>query len=1851
MKQSILIALWTLAFIRDQNQASTIQDFKRALDGPPQSLRNHHTCNTWGAGAFKNFDGEMFYFTSSCEFIMSRLCKGQLDDYSVKIRRGSNGNLDHVIIKIETTYIVLTNGSIQVKGQIRNLPYDDKIVNIRRNADNIKIANKKHSVSLIWNQKNALLLKLHPRYSGNVCGLCGNFEKKGNVKSQMKSMDAISIRTHSITHGSCPIKVPGDLHCSEGFPSCIKPISNHFTQCKSFPLYLSICLKEVCSSPSEDQVNCRTLTELAHECGAEALHPGWRETARCENPSCPENQIYKDCGSDIIPTCTDPNTQQKKDVCVNTCECPAGTVLDNVRGTNKCIRKADCPCIYSGKIYDVGHQRNTSCQTCVCKSGLWECGHRNCTRRCKVEEGTHISTFDGKQYNLRGDCNYIAVSGQFWVIQIEMRVCQSAVQQICLRRVVYFHSRVTYEFSNNGDIYSDGEQIKLPHDMGGVIIFEQSSQFIQFATSFGLKMQVQISPTMQLYISLEENKKGTVKGLCGTFNDNAADDFTSSQNVVEQSVVNFAQSWQLNPSCKPPETVDPTCVSSEKDIYAKKHCSELINYNGVFAKCHSAVDYDKYYEMCKQSICTCQNVDRCICAALGAYVHACAERGIILSNWAGRVCNRTCEKNQVFANDMRACGRSCKLLGRTDFTCSVNDVAVYGCGCPQGKYMDKNGLCVDRDDCSCYHNGMYLESGESVGDCFCVGGFIACPQKVSTTQSPECVGEKEYFNCSGGGNLNRNYCGKKCNSLNLPCPDQCVPGCFCPEGKAEDEKGNCVLSEKCPCLFEGESHTEGKVIKNDCNKCTCRGGTWNCTQKQCSKTCQVYGEGHYTTFDERRYTYEGNCEYIFVQDQCKGKNGTFQVLIENVACCEDGVTCSRNIKILFQDKELNLEDGKVTVSKDTSQRARCTEDSYLLHTVGLSLILTFSNGVTVIWDKHTRLSVTLDARWRDQVCGLCGNFNDDTEDDLTTKSNSLVTNPIEFGNSWKSAQSCSNSVNHTYPCDRNPFCFPWAQRKCAIIKDANEVFKKCHNKVNPEPYYDACIKEACACDLEGKYLGFCTAVAMYAEACNKVDVCVRWRNPERCPVYCDYYNRPDECSWHYQPCGTLTAKTCSDHTVRKKLSAVLEGCYPKCPTSAPYLDENRMKCVRQDNCTCYYNGQIYQPNQNVPACGDCTCIEGKVICEPTTTSIVTSTITPTTTPTTTPITTSITTPTTTSITTSTESTSVTICSRRGPWTENCAIKDCVDGKIVTIKQCTQEKPTCPNHLKPIEVINECGCPSWECGCECRVWGDPHYLTFNGLTYDFFKDCTYILVEERDPKYNFTVLVDNYQCIPSFPFSCPKALNIFYKGIRMTISTNAGFELTVDGSQKEIPHTVGDISVTQQNLRSMRIYFSEIKTTIIASLNNFKIMVAERFFYNNTQGQCGSCTSTSTDDCMRPNGKIEPSDCCHQTALDWKVDDASKPHCYAEPQNQSCVSVTEPPCPPDVSGTPVCDIISQTPFENCSISELTPYRKSCRVDYCLTKSIELTCENVEAAADSCRENTCVDWRSSTDKCPFNCTATFVYKPCERKRDDYCENNKLIPGMMLASYEEGCFCPPGQKLSEDKKNCVSTCCLDNNGTRRSEGEHWLDSSNSCTSYRCVHSIVITETKSCDSQTVCSESYRIWDADKCCYTCRGCLDSNGTRRADGERWLDPNNNCISYDCHEPYIALHNKTCASQPVCTESKKIWDADRCCHTCENQGSSCKKLQSALNITKVLNNRTCSGQLSLTICKGFCGGSAEFNTVTGKIEHTCECCREKGSESKRTEFECEDGGTEIYKYTDITQCGCESHICPDKQIGF
>ncbi|KAM7366979.1 hypothetical protein PAMP_014909 [Pampus punctatissimus] len=502
------------------------------------------------------------------------------------------------------------------------------------------------------------------------------------------------------------------------------------------------------------------------------------------------------------------------------------------------------------------------------------------------------------------------------------------------------------------------------------------------------------------------------------------------------------------------------------------------------------------------------------------------------TNHHGMISAPVCPKNQKFYYDTQACNRTCLHLSDPDPRCGLNDVSVEGCGCLEGTYLNEENKCTPKAECRCHYKGGTTSPGPVVLDgqhCICENGKLNCSKDCGCSKGMVCV------HCS---QHSVNTAQKTCDSLSKPLVVNmtCESGCYCPHNQYKDHHGNCVSSDSCTCMYSGKVFSAGQTVKTDCKTCTCSHGQWHCTKEPCPGKCQVYGNGHYQTFDYKWYRFDGHCQYTLVEDDCGRGNGSFSIRVESVPCCDEALTCSRAIILDLQDEvTLTLSDMKVTrLYKGWSLQE---VPLYTTHTVGLYIIISVpSRGITLIWDKHTRITIKLSSDWRNRVCGLCGNFDSNEINDLQISNSAVVSSPLAFGNSWKvTSPPCSDVTTEIFPCERNSYCLTWAQRRCMIL--TGDTFKDCFLKVDPEPYYHACVQESCSCEFEGKFLGFCTAVAAYAEACSNYDVCVKWRTPDLCPVYCDFYNEQGQCSWHYEPCGEI--QTCGrGHYFTDKLEAL-----------------------------------------------------------------------------------------------------------------------------------------------------------------------------------------------------------------------------------------------------------------------------------------------------------------------------------------------------------------------------------------------------------------------------------------------------------------------------------------------------------------------------------------------------------------------------------------------------------------------------------------------------------------------------------------------------------------------------------------
>ncbi|XP_062866095.1 uncharacterized protein LOC134328769 [Trichomycterus rosablanca] len=919
----------------------------------------------------------------------------------------------------------------------------------------------------------------------------------------------------------------------------------------------------ICGNANSSETKAQLFTNIISDGACVITDSNANEDAECgrfrsparpclAEPQCPGDLRYMDEGLAFPPSCSSPKEQT--DYRARTCVPPNGLVLNDRAEGYRAVRVEDCPCVYGGKTYSPGHTRTSKCQECVCSKGKWSCSANLCPTRCVIE-GWFVTTFDGIQYSLLQKCTYLAAGEQNWSVAIKFSETDRTIEKLVFRV-----EKEEYTFSVNSAQLGEDKITDLSQTEHATV-FWQSSMFIQVKTSFGLKMQVRVYPEIQMYLYLPPTTK--TKGLCGTYNNKTEDDFTTSSGIIENSPQPFALSWVLSP-CVPNE---PPICNSDTEMYAEKKCGQLRNVSGVFARCHDYVPVNIYFDTCVQR--TCQStgkLEESVCLGLANYAKACGGQGINVEDWRAETgCTQTCESNLRFSYAMKACNRTCRSLTGPDPTCDVLDDPVEGCGCMVGTHLNMPLQCSPQDLCQCTYPGGMTRPGPVMikgQHCMCENGILECSSACDCAQGKICV------NC---GHTPVITTQRTCESLSKPfsMDESCVSGCYCPDGLFEDHNGICVTRKSCTCKYGDVVYASGDRVESNCKTCTCEGGHWHCTGEPCPGACEVYGNGQYKTFDSKWYRFDGHCQYTLVQDV----GGQFSIKSESVPCCDEALTCSRSITVELQNEViLVLRDMNVT-EKFLSGWSLSTQQLYTVHTVGLYFIIDVpAMNLTVIWDKQTRVKIELKASWKGKLKGLCGDFDGRLVNDMTTRSSSVVFNTIEFGNSWKAAvPPCSDVTHEVFPCERHSYCSAWAQRRCMILH--SDTFKDCQQKVDPEPYYQACVLESCSCEFEGKFLGFCTAVAAYAEACSAQNICIKWRTPDLCPVYCDYYNEEGQCSWHYEPCAPRI-NTCGKNS---SFTGKLEGCYPRCPAEMPYFDENKRACTTLDNCTCYLNNTMLGP--------------------------------------------------------------------------------------------------------------------------------------------------------------------------------------------------------------------------------------------------------------------------------------------------------------------------------------------------------------------------------------------------------------------------------------------------------------------------------------------------------------------------------------------------------------------------------------------------------------------------------------------------------------------------------------------------
>lgn len=168
---------------------------------------------------------------------------------------------------------------------------------------------------------------------------------------------------------------------------------------------------------------------------------------------------------------------------------------------------------------------------------------------------------------------------------------------------------------------------------------------------------------------------------------------------------------------------------------------------------------------------------------------------------------------------------------------------------------------------------------------------------------------------------------------------------------------------------------------------------------------------------------------------------------------------------------------------------------------GTRAVVELDFGLVVTYDWDCQLALSLPERFRDQVCGLCGNYNSDPTDDFLTPDSELAPDAVEFANSWKLDDGdylCDDGCQNNCPsCTPGQAQHYEGNRLCGMLTQADGPFAACHSALPPRPFLEECVYDLCV--LNGDRSSLCRSLSAYAQACLEHGISVGdWRSPANC---------------------------------------------------------------------------------------------------------------------------------------------------------------------------------------------------------------------------------------------------------------------------------------------------------------------------------------------------------------------------------------------------------------------------------------------------------------------------------------------------------------------------------------------------------------------------------------------------------------------------------------------------------------------------------------------------------------------------------------------------------------------------------
>ncbi|KAE8290962.1 MAM and LDL-receptor class A domain-containing protein 2 [Larimichthys crocea] len=402
-----------------------------------------------------------------------------------------------------------------------------------------------------------------------------------------------------------------------------------------------------------------------------------------------------------------------------------------------------------------------------------------------------------------------------------------------------------------------------------------------------------------------------------------------------------------------------------------------------------------------------------------------------------------------YANEMY-CGGLLSSTGPFADCLSVLGAESYFRGCVSGM-------------CSTHGDPVVLCETLKVYADICQEAGVVIPKwRNSTFCALQCGENSHYNSCSDG-------CPEVCSSLDIvgTCGN-CEERCECDSG-FKLSGGKCVPAEDCGCWYNGKHYERGDTL----------------LEGECVQQCQCMGNNNM------------QCTTM----QCADNENSTRSKLEAVTLHID------NLDITLKQT------GWVDVNNVRVQLPYSTNGTYgliWLYMRSNYIILESTFGLRIMIDGQYRLFLKVDERYKYELCGLCGTYSGQQDDDFVTPGGQNATGPFEFGDSWMvpGNDECTSHPNDVRLCDNDEE--NEAYHTCDTL--LSDAFSPCHEHIHPSIYLNSCVYDYCA--TSGDQHTLCESLKSYAAACQVAGIELNhWQTdtPCVCPMNCNF--EKNLCGW------------------------------------------------------------------------------------------------------------------------------------------------------------------------------------------------------------------------------------------------------------------------------------------------------------------------------------------------------------------------------------------------------------------------------------------------------------------------------------------------------------------------------------------------------------------------------------------------------------------------------------------------------------------------------------------------------------------------------------------------------------------